>query len=174
MAKDKSKPKGALTPYALFIQTMHADHKKKNPSVTLDFKTFSKECSEQWKNLSAKEKKRYEDLALKDKERYKNEMKNYEPPTDEGKSKKRKRDPDAPKKALSAFFLFCQDERPNVKEEHPEWKVGDIAKELGKRWENCKNKSKYESQALVAKQQYEKAMAKYKAGKKARTESDSE
>ncbi|KAG5446049.1 HMG box [Opisthorchis viverrini] len=172
MAKDKSKPKGALTPYALFLQSMHADQKKKHPSVTLDFKTFSKECSEQWKNLTAKEKKKFEDLAAKDKERYRKEMQSYEPPADEGKSRKRKKDPNAPKKALSAFFLFCNDERPKVKADHPDWKVSEIAKELGKRWETCKNKSKYESQAQVEKQRYEKAMAKYNAGKKAKLDSD--
>ncbi|KAF5399234.1 hypothetical protein EG68_07781 [Paragonimus skrjabini miyazakii] len=172
MAKDKSKPKGAMTPYALFLQSMHADHKKKHPTVQVDFKTFSKECSEQWKSLSAKEKKRFEDLAMKDKERYKKEMQNYEPPADEGRSKKRKRDPNAPKKSLSAFFLFCNDERSKVKSEHPEWRVSEIAKELGKRWEHCKNKAKYDSQAQVEKQRYEKAMAKYNAGKKAKTDSD--
>lgn len=83
-------------------------------------------------------------------------MKNYQSKVDEGRTKKRKRDPDAPKKALSAFFLFCQDERPKVRSEHPEWKVSEIAKELGKRWEHCKNKPKYESQAQVEKQRYEK------------------
>ncbi|CAH8534073.1 unnamed protein product [Heterobilharzia americana] len=173
MAEDKNKPKGAMNAYALFLQSMHADHKKKHPNVSLDFKTFSKECSEQWKNLSAKEKKKFKDLADKDKERYKNEMEHYEPPADEGRAKKRKKDPDAPKKALSAFFLFCQDERPKVKSENPDWKVGDIAKELGKRWEHCKNKAKYESLAQVEKQRYDKAMQKYKAGKKSKTE-DSE
>ncbi|CAH8621405.1 unnamed protein product [Dicrocoelium dendriticum] len=172
MGKDKQKPKGAMSPYALFLQSMHADQKKKNPGVTVDFKTFSKECSEQWKNLSAKEKKKYEDLAAKDKERHRKEMEGYEPSADEGRAKKRKRDPNAPKKGLSAFFLFCNDERPKVKSEHPDWKVSEVAKELGKRWEHCKNKAKYESQAQVEKQRYEKAMAKYNAGKKAKTDSD--
>lgn len=49
MAEDKGKPKGAMNAYAAFLQSMRADHKKKHPNVTLDFKAFSKECSEQWK-----------------------------------------------------------------------------------------------------------------------------
>ncbi|KAH8876451.1 High mobility group protein isoform 2 [Schistosoma japonicum] len=126
-----------------------------------------------FQNLSAKEKKKFKDLAEKDKERYRCEMEHYEPPADEGRSKKRKRDPDAPKKGLSAFFLFCNDERPKVKSENPDWKVSEVAKELGRRWEHCKNKAKYESLAQVEKERYEKAMEKYKAGKKPKTE-DSE
>ncbi|KAH8876450.1 High mobility group protein isoform 1 [Schistosoma japonicum] len=173
MAEEKGKPKGRMNAYALFLQSMRADHKKKHPNATLDFKSFSKECSEQWKNLSAKEKKKFKDLAEKDKERYRCEMEHYEPPADEGRSKKRKRDPDAPKKGLSAFFLFCNDERPKVKSENPDWKVSEVAKELGRRWEHCKNKAKYESLAQVEKERYEKAMEKYKAGKKPKTE-DSE
>lgn len=106
--------------------------------------------------MSAKEKKKYEDLAIKDKERYKKDMQGYEPPADEGKAKKRKRDPNAPKRSLSAFFLFCQDERPKVRSEHPDWKISEISQELGRRWESCKNRTKYESAALVDKQRYEK------------------
>lgn len=105
--------------------------------------------------MSAKEKKRFDDAAVKDRERYKKEMQNYTP-AEEGRGKKRKRDPDAPKKALSAFFLFCNDERPKVREEFPELKVSDVAKELGKRWEQCKNRSKYEGQAQTEKARYEK------------------
>ncbi|XP_018647155.1 SWI/SNF-related chromatin binding protein [Schistosoma mansoni] len=106
MTEDKGRPKSAMNAYAAFLQSMRANHKKKHPNVTLDFKSFSKECSEQWKNQSAKEKK-FKDLAEKDKERYRCEMEHYEPPTDEGCSKKRKRDPDALKRHCQHFSSFA-------------------------------------------------------------------
>lgn len=56
----------------------------------------------------------------------------------------------------SAFFFFCQEERASVKKEHPSYGVGDIAKELGKRWEACSNRAKYESMAAKDKSRYEK------------------
>ncbi|VEL27364.1 unnamed protein product [Protopolystoma xenopodis] len=166
MVKDKSKPKGAMTPYAIFVQQSRDELKKKNPTHSVDFTAFSKDCSSKWKALSVKEKKKFEDLAAKDKERFAREMKGYSPPKDAGKKdKKKKKDPNAPKRPMSAFFFFCADERSKVKKDHPEWKVSDIAKELGHRWEACKNRSKYEGQAETEKSKYEKAMAKYKSGK---------
>jgi hypothetical protein len=38
------------------------------------------------------------------------------------------------KKPLSGFFLFSSQHRDAIKREHPEWKVTEIAAELGKRW----------------------------------------
>ena len=48
--------------------------------------------------------------------------------------KKAGKDPNAPKRPLSAFFLFSQDERPDIKKKTPSLSVGDISKEIGARW----------------------------------------
>lgn len=55
----------------------------------------------------------------------------------------------------SAFFFFCNEERPKVRAVYPSYGVGDIAKELGKRWEVCPNKPKFDSLAAKDKQRYE-------------------
>ena len=57
----------------------------------------------------------------------------------------------------SAFFFFCQDERANVKKMYPTYGVGDIAKELGKRWEKCDCREKFEGMAQKDKKRYEQA-----------------
>ena len=44
------------------------------------------------------------------------------------------KDPNAPKKPLSAYFLYSQEERLRVKEEYPDYSITEIAKELGRRW----------------------------------------
>ena len=44
------------------------------------------------------------------------------------------RDPDAPKRFLSAFFLFCAKERAEVQKELPNCNGAAVTKELGKRW----------------------------------------
>jgi len=80
------------------------------------------------------------------------------------RKRKEKKDPNAPKRALSAFFCFCGEERAKVKAKHPSYSVGDVAKELGKRWEACPNRSKYEALANKDKERYAKEIAAYKKG----------
>ena len=39
-----------------------------------------------------------------------------------------KKDPNAPKRPMSAYFLFMGDKRAEVREKNPDFKIGDIAK----------------------------------------------
>jgi len=163
MGKDANKPRGKTTAYAFFVQQCREELKKKNPNETVVFSEFAKKCGEKWKAMSAKDKKRFEDMAEKDKARFDKEMATYVPTEGSGKKgKKNKKDPNAPKRALSAFFCFCNEERAKVKAKNPGLSVGEIAKELGKRWEVCPNKSKFEEIAGKDKQRYEREMAAYK------------
>jgi len=169
MGKEKGKPKGAMTAYACFVQVIREEHKKKHPDEQIVFSEFSKKCAEKWKTMSAKEKKRFEELAATDKQRFERENTTWQATHSTGKGgKKRKhqKDPNAPKRSISAFFFFCEEERPKVRVIHPEWRVGDVAKELSKRWEACTNKPKYEASAAADKARYEREIAIYRAGGK--------
>jgi len=163
------KPKGRMSAYTFFVQTCREEHRKKHPNENVNFTEFSKKCAERWKQMTEKEKKRFAEMAEKDKVRYDKEMSTYTPPAGEGGTsrKRKKKDPNAPKRPLSAFFLFCHDERPSVKAIHPTHSVGDVAKELGDRWNKVtpEVKSKYEAKAQTEKGRYEKDMANYKSGK---------
>lgn len=156
-----------MSAYTFFVQTCREEHRKKHPNENVNFTEFSKKCAERWKQMTEKEKKRFGEMADKDKARYEKEMANYVPPAHEGKAKRKKKDPNAPKRPLSAFFLFCADERPSVKVSHPEYSVGEVAKEMGERWAKVSGevKAKYEASAALEKQRYEKDMAAYKNGK---------
>ncbi|XP_031340324.1 high mobility group protein B2-like isoform X2 [Photinus pyralis] len=165
--KADSRPRGRMTAYAFFVQTCREEHKKKHPEENVVFAEFSKKCAERWKTMLDKEKKRFHEMAEKDKKRYDAEMQNYTPPKGEkqrGKKRKQIKDPNAPKRSLSAFFWFCNDERSKVKSQNPEYGVGDIAKELGRRWAEADSdvKSKYEAMAEKDKARYEKEMTAYK------------
>jgi len=158
------KPKGRMSAYTFFVQTCREEHRKKHPNENVNFTEFSKKCAERWKQMTDKEKKRFADMAEKDKQRYDREMASYVPPAGEGGRKRKKKDPNAPKRPLSAFFLFCHDERPAVKAIYPTYSVGEVAKELGDRWNKVTPdvKAKYEAKAQVDKGRYEKDMANYK------------
>jgi len=84
-------------------------------------------------------------------------------PRTAGSSKKAAKDPNAPKRPLSAFFLFSQDERPDIKKRNPTMSVGDMSKEIGSKWKKASDdvKKRYEQKAAGEKQKYEVRLAEY-------------
>lgn len=162
MAKgDPGKPKGKMSAYAYFVKTCREEHNKKNPGVTVNFSEFSKKCSERWKTMSPKEKTKFEDLAKQDKARYDQEMMHYNPGK---KGRKQKKDPNAPRRPPSGFFLFCAEQRPIIKAQNPSLGIGDVAKKLGGMWNNLSDSEKqpFLSNADKLKDKYQKDMAFYR------------
>jgi len=83
-----------------------------------------------------------------------------------GEGKRAKKDANAPKRILSAYFIFCAEERPRVKASDPNLTLGDTAKELGRRWAavDAATKTKFEKLAAKDKERYERDKAAYKGG----------
>merc|ERR1719189_3130791 len=78
------------------------------------------------------------------------------------KKVKKAKDPNAPKRGLSAFMFFAKEERPAVLKAHPDFKVPEVGKELGARWAKLGDKSKFDGLAAKDKARYEAEMKKYK------------
>ncbi|XP_037677850.1 high mobility group protein B1-like [Choloepus didactylus] len=154
------KLRGKMSSYAFFMQTCWEEHKKKHLDTSVKFSEFSK-CSEKWKTMSAKEKGKFEDMAKVGKACYEREMKAYIPP--KGETKKKFKDPNAPKRPPSAFFLFCSEYHPKIKGEHPGLSIGNVAKKLGEMWNNttADDKQPYEKKAAKLKEKYKKDIAAY-------------
>jgi len=75
-----------------------------------------------------------------------------------GERKKRaKKDPNAPKRGLSAYMFFAQENRDSVRNENPDISFGQIGKILGERWKNMtdKDKAQYDAKATKDKERYE-------------------
>jgi len=163
-----------MTAYAFFVQICREEHRKKHPDESVVFSEFSRKCADRWKTMSEKEKKRFQDMAERDKKRYETEMQDYVPVDDGGGKggrgkQRRHKDPNAPKRSLSAFFWFCNDERPKIKGANPEFGIGEIAKVLGRLWGEVDPalKNKYKAMADRDKARYEREMAAYKKSGKA-------
>ena len=64
------------------------------------------------------------------------------------------KDPAAPKRPLSSFFLYAEDERPRVLAQLGNISIGEVGKELGRRWAvlDKKSKMKYEKIHVIRKQ----------------------
>jgi len=79
---------------------------------------------------------------------------------------KKKKDPNAPKRGLSAYMFFANDRREKVREDNPGIKFGDVGKMLGEQWKSLTDKEKtpYEAKAAADKKRYEEEKAAYTAG----------
>ncbi|XP_047423287.1 high mobility group protein B3-like [Sciurus carolinensis] len=120
MAKgDPKKPKGKTSAYAFFVQTCREEHRKKNPEVPVNFAEFFKKCSERWKTMFGKEKCKFDEMAKADWE-----MKDYGP----AKGGKKRKDPNAPKRPPSGFFLFFSELCPKIEPTNLGVSIGDVTK----------------------------------------------
>ncbi|CAJ2513131.1 Uu.00g012500.m01.CDS01 [Anthostomella pinea] len=81
------------------------------------------------------------------------------------KSKRAKKDPNAPKRGLSAYMFFANEQRENVRDENPGISFGQVGKILGERWKalNDKQRTPYEAKAATDKKRYEDEKQAYQA-----------
>ncbi|KAJ4219950.1 Non-histone chromosomal protein 6, partial [Fusarium solani] len=79
--------------------------------------------------------------------------------------KRGKKDPNAPKRGLSAYMFFANEQRENVREENPGISFGQVGKLLGERWKalNEKQRAPYEAKAAADKKRYEDEKQAYNA-----------
>lgn len=177
--KDPEAPKRPKSSYLFFCAAKRDSVKKKNPDAKVT--EISKELGKMWRALNPKKKKKYEKKAATDKERYTREMKDYERPCDEelaklkvnqrrgsrtkGGSKRKKRDPNAPKRFVSAYLYFCKDMRSKLKEEEPNMTPQEVSRTLGQMWKTDygdeKKRKKWIKLSNKDKKRYEEEMANY-------------
>jgi len=79
------------------------------------------------------------------------------------KNSKKKKDPNAPKRGLSAYMFFANEQRENVRTENPGIAFGQVGKVLGERWKALSDKQRqpYEAKAAADKKRYEDEKAVY-------------
>jgi len=87
-----------------------------------------------------------------------------------GKATKRKakkeKDPNAPKRPLSAFMFFCQDNRPALKQANPNANFSELGKIMGAAWKEVSeaDKKPYEAKNETDKKRYDREKANYTGG----------
>ena len=72
------------------------------------------------------------------------------------------KDPNAPKRPQSSYFLFMNERRPILKEEHKDKSMTDISKLISAEWKALTDKTKYENKAAKLKAQYKIDLDEYK------------
>jgi len=93
--------------------------------------------------------------------------KGAEKPAPKGRKSKPAKDPNKPKRAPSAFFVFMDEFRKEFKEKNPKNKsVAAVGKAAGERWKSLSetDKAPYVAKANKLKGEYNKAIALYNKG----------
>lgn len=155
-AKDPNAPKKPLSAYFLFSQEERLKVKAENPDYSIT--EVAKELGKRWATLNPDIKSSYEQRYQDARRLYEQELNNYKP--------KKKKDPNAPKQPLSAYFIFSTEERLKVKESNPHYSICEVAKELGRRWAEMdpQVKQRYQARAEEERQKYDNDMANYRQG----------
>ncbi|KAJ5095412.1 Non-histone chromosomal protein 6 [Penicillium alfredii] len=78
---------------------------------------------------------------------------------------RRKKDPNAPKRGLSAYMFFANDNREKVREENPGISFGQVGKMLGDKWKALSDSERrpYDDKAAADKKRYDAEKAAYQA-----------
>mmetsp|Transcript_42800 Transcript_42800/g.55005 ORF Transcript_42800/g.55005 Transcript_42800/m.55005 type:complete len:294 (+) Transcript_42800:787-1668(+) len=189
--KDPNAPKGAKSAYMYFCDKTRPELKANEPELT--FGEVGKKLGSLWGALDEESKAPFLEKAASDKARFDEQMADYTPPKQEsdnddnddddsdndddddaasGKKKKKvvkkkaKKDPNAPKRPMSSYFIWMGEVREAMKAQHPEASVGEFGKILGAKWKTLSEEEKapYLEKAAINKGNYNEAMKRYKAG----------
>eukprot|EP00978_Attheya_sp_CCMP212_P027725 scaffold93529_cov62-Attheya_sp.AAC.1 len=130
-------PKRFKSAYMFFSTAMHPDIRTRLGSKGAKEKTtgIAKLVSLEWKGLNKEERARWEDMARLDKERFEREKSTYNGPW---KVPIRKKDASTPKRPMSAFLDFSNENRKLAKLSNPHLNSRVISKILANMWKEAK------------------------------------
>uniref|UniRef100_A0A7S2K4A5 HMG box domain-containing protein n=2 Tax=Leptocylindrus danicus TaxID=163516 RepID=A0A7S2K4A5_9STRA len=163
-------PKRHRTAYIHFSMAKMAELKAQSRTTTAssgDDKATSmaKVVSECWKTMSLAERTKWNAIAERDKVRYNVEKSLYTGPWKVPKAEKRKAgNQSAPKKPMTAFLFFANEERPRIKRGNPEMKNMEVSKRLGEMWKSMSlnDRKPFETKYKEALSVYRDAIGKWR------------
>jgi len=165
--RDPNAPKRNMSAYLLYQNGMRDQFKAQNPGMT--FGQLAKYTSAMYAEMPPPEKQAWQARAEADKARYLHALSSYVPPpgydakgdaimaTHIAMTKKRgktQRDPNAPKRNMSAYLMFQNGMRDTFKREHPGMTFGQLAKYTSHMY---KNLTVEEKQLWVTRAEQDKA-----------------
>ena len=142
---DPNAPKRACTTFILFSQDERASVKAENPSATSA--QIFKRLGEKWNAADADTRARYAALYAENKPKAEEARRAYAEAPASNPKERVKADPNAPKRACSAFVLFYQAERTIVKACHPTARDSEVSRRIGEKWKasDSDTRAKYAS-----------------------------
>ena len=164
--RDPNAPKPAKSAFMYVLEAKRDDILQERPN--LSYNQLAQEVGKIWHSMSDAEKSPWRDLAAEDKARYDAEMANYEPIYVEPERRRphrrrRRRDPDAPKAAKTAFICFSSEKRDEICIQYPELGFADQMKRIGQLWNEMteQDKQEWNEKARLDKMRFDKEMLEY-------------
>ena len=80
-------------------------------------------------------------------------------------SRKKRKDPMAPKRASNAYMIFCKEKRAELKQNRPDLPFGQLGKRLGEMWRSMTpdERQPYETRATNDRDRYKGQMNEYQS-----------
>jgi len=168
--KDPNAPKRPNTPYFIWLSENREQLKADNPDV--NNKDLLRLAGQEWQALDADKKSEYESQykeamkiwKVKNEEYMKSESAMQFSSTSQGGGKKQVvKDPNAPKRPQTAYFLWLSDNRSKIKGENPEVGNKEMLKIAGQMWQalSKEEKSVYEQKFKRDQEEYKEKLADY-------------
>lgn len=190
-AKDPNAPKRNISAYIHYCNSTRDITKVLHPKM--DYANITKVLSANWKALSSDQRAVWDAKAAADKERYQKDLARYKETDqyarwqakqaegtkpaaskraasdsvsdDNSKKKKVKKakDPNAPKRNISAFMHYSKDTREDVKARQPDLTFGEISKIVSANWKALTDQQRavWDEKAAADKVRYQKELAEY-------------
>jgi len=160
-------PKRFKSAFIFFSTAKHKEIRKvlgEKGKDTEKTTNVAKLVSEAWRELPPDERKKWEDMAKEDRARYEEERRTYRGPWKVAVSKKPYKDPNAPKRPMSAFLMYSNGRRAAVKKENPDFSNGEISRLLSEMWRKAseEDRQKYIKEEFELRTKYKEDMAKWK------------
>ena len=159
--KDPNAPKKARSAWIYYMDDTRPKLKEDEEHSDKSMTELTTVMSHMWKDCSNKDKAPFKKMAEEDKVRYEKDMEGYTSQTDSSDSDndsdkvKKTKDPNAPKKNLNSWLLFCRD----VRSKHPD--VKHTASVLKTMWADIDDKEPYQKMAKDDKERYLKEKKEY-------------
>ena len=152
--KDPNAPKRAQSAYFLYMGSVRDQVRAAYPEYKIG--DVTKHIGAMWRQLDPRKREPFEKEARKLKAQYHRDREEY---------LQNKHDPRKPKRPQSAYFLYMGDVRGEVKRKNPNFSIGEVAKEIGRRWRelSATKKGPYEKKAAKLKAKYWEDKAQYEA-----------
>jgi len=173
--RDPGAPKRNMSAYLLYQNAMREQFKALNPGMT--FGQLAKYTSAMYSEMPPAEKEAWVARAEADKARYLHELASYVPPPGydakgdaiiapagaKGRKGKPEKDPNAPKRNMSAYLLYQNAMREQFKRENPGMTFGQLAKYTSHMYKNLtvEEKATWDARAAQDKIRYDAALAAY-------------
>jgi len=159
-------PKRFKSAFIFFSVEKHPEIRKQLAAGTnSDVPNVAKLVSEAWRSLSPEDRSVWEKKAEDDKKRYELERTMYTGPWKIPASKRAKKDPDAPKRPMSAFLAYSKKRRSEVKGENAHLSNTEVSKLLATKWKEAPEPERqvFIEQEAGERQLYKVAIAKWRA-----------